>query len=344
MLGGSAGALQALMTLVSSLPPSLPAALAVVIHTPADGEGRLPAILSRLTPVPVAFARDREPVRPGRIAIAPPGCHLLIEQHRYRLSDGPRENGFRPAVDPLFRTAAEHFGNGAIGVILSGALDDGAHGLSVIKAHGGVAIAQHPDDAAVPGMPQSAIAYVDLDHVAAADEIAPLLVAICTQPSLQGARMKATKHRRSAADESPQTIRAMIDRHGLASGLTCPDCGGALWEIIDGKLARYQCHVGHKYSPAGLDEGQWHATEEAVWAAIRMLEEHAELRRRLGRQAAESGLRAVATGYRDTAARAERHAVALQRLIADRGVPTAELRPPPSARRRAGSKPAPLRG
>lgn len=139
------------------------------------------------------------------------------------------------------------------------------------------------------------------------------------------------------------TIPEMIDRHGLASGLTCPDCGGALWEITEGRLTRYQCHVGHKYSPASLDQEQWQAAEGAVWSAIRLFEEHSDLRRRLGRQASENGLHAVATGYRETAARSERHARALQRLVAGHVTPSTGLRRAPRPRR-ARSKPVPSQG
>jgi two-component system chemotaxis response regulator CheB len=185
----------------------LPAALAVVIHSPADAEGYLPSILSRLTPAPVAFCHDGEPIRAGRIVVAPPNRHLLIEGRRYRLSEGPRENGFRPAADPLFRTAAHHFGANAIGVVLSGALDDGTHGLSVIKDRGGLAIAQHPDDAAVPGMPQNAIAHVEIDHVVAASEIAPLIIAACAQNAKRGTKMSASNHTPPAEIENePLTI------------------------------------------------------------------------------------------------------------------------------------------
>jgi len=344
VIGGSAGGLQALISIVSSLPSSIPAALAVVIHSPADADGHLPAILSRSTTVPVAYCRDGDPIQPGRIALAPPDYHLLIEKRRYRLSDGARENGFRPAADPLFRTAAEYFGSSVIGVILSGGLDDGTHGLGAIKARGGLTIVQHPADAVVPGMPHSAMAHVDPDHVAAAVDIAPLIVAACQRHTSQGTRMNTRKTTPLAAETEPTTIPAMIERYGLASGLTCPDCGGALWEIAGDTPVRYQCHVGHKYSPAALDEGQWRAADEAVWTAIRMFEEHAELRRRLGRQAGESGLHAVAMGYRETAATSERHARALQRLVANRVSPLAQPRRPRTVRGPRRSKAAPHRG
>jgi two-component system chemotaxis response regulator CheB len=176
VLGASAGGVEALGQLVSHLPADLPAALLVVLHTPPTRESRLPAILDRAGPLAAAHARDGERIRAGQIYVAPPNYHLTVEHESLRLVQGPTENGFRPAADPLFRTAARAYGARVVGVVLSGALDDGAAGLRAIKQHGGVAVAQDPDEAVVTSMPRSAIRLNHVDHVLPTAEIAALLV------------------------------------------------------------------------------------------------------------------------------------------------------------------------
>ena len=171
VIGASAGGLQALTTVVRSLSDRLPACLLVVLHSASDGSGVLPHIIGRSTALPVAFGKTGDPVAPGRIYVAPPDCHLIVAPSGLRLVHGPRENGFRPAIDPLFRTAARAFGPRVIGVILSGALADGSYGLSVVKHHGGIAIVQDPNDAIVPAMPRNAIEHVDVDHILVARDI-----------------------------------------------------------------------------------------------------------------------------------------------------------------------------
>jgi two-component system chemotaxis response regulator CheB len=176
VIGASAGGVEALSHLVSRLPADLPAALLVVLHTSPTRESRLPTILDRAGALPAAHAQDGTRIRAGRIYVAPPNYHLTVEHESLRLVQGPTENGFRPAADPLFRTAARAYGARVVGVVLSGALDDGAAGLRAIKQHGGVAVAQDPNEAAVAWMPRSAIRLDHVDHVLPTAEIAALLV------------------------------------------------------------------------------------------------------------------------------------------------------------------------
>jgi two-component system, chemotaxis family, protein-glutamate methylesterase/glutaminase len=183
VIGGSAGALQALTNIVELLPPTLPACILIVVHTRAERDGLLPRLLQRRTELPVTFAADGDQLTAGRIYVAPPDRHLLVTSSGLRLVHGPRENGFRPAVDPLFRTAARERGSRVIGVILSGGLSDGTYGLSLIKEHGGVAIVQDPDDATVDGMPRSALASVDVDFVVLAAEIPLIIERVTRQPA-----------------------------------------------------------------------------------------------------------------------------------------------------------------
>jgi two-component system chemotaxis response regulator CheB len=172
VIGGSAGGLQALTKVVAELPPSLAACVLVVLHTSPIGDGVLPGILERATSLPVSTARNHDPIAPGRVYVAVPDFHLIVTSSGLRVVHGPRENGFRPAIDPLFRTAAREYGSRVVGVILSGGLSDGACGLSIVKQHGGATIVQDPGDAIISSMPENAIKAVEVDYVRNASEIA----------------------------------------------------------------------------------------------------------------------------------------------------------------------------
>jgi two-component system chemotaxis response regulator CheB len=180
-IGASAGGVEPLRTLVAALPADFPAAVAIVLHTSPGSPGVLHELLGRVATMPVINAANGTAIHSGRVYVAPPDCHLLVEPGRLRLTRGPRENRFRPAIDPLFRSAAQVYGPAAIGIVLTGSLDDGTAGLWMIKRLGGVAIAQDPDEAMFRSMPESAIRYVDVDHVARLSEIAPLLVRLTTE-------------------------------------------------------------------------------------------------------------------------------------------------------------------
>ena len=186
VLGASAGGIEALRTIVAMLPPDFPAPICVVVHTAPQAPAVLDEILSRAGALAATNATSGEHALPGHIYVAPPDCHLLIEPGTLRVTKGPKENGFRPAIDPLFRSAAQVYGPGAIGVVLSGSLDDGTSGLWTIKRLGGMAIVQDPDEAMFPGMVESAIAHVPVDHVVRLAQLAPLIVGLTT-PAVEAA-------------------------------------------------------------------------------------------------------------------------------------------------------------
>lgn len=307
--------MQALITLVERLPSTLPAAVLVAMHTSTTSNGVLPQILARAGELPVKFAVDGEALQSGRIYVAHPDYHLLATADGLRVLHGPRESGFRPAIDPLFRSAARVYGSRVIGVILSGALSDGVYGLNVIKQHRGVAIVQDPDEAIIPSMPRSALQMVSVDHVLPALAIGEMIEQLSQRTAEREADMAdAGEHEPQLPSEETQ-VSEMEDRYGSASSLTCPDCGGALWEVQDGRVIRYQCHVGHQYSPDGLDEGQRDAVESALWSAVRVLEEHVELKTRMARRAAGNGLSVVAESFHQSAAEAHRQAQSIRALL-----------------------------
>lgn len=280
VVGASAGGVEALRALVSALPRAFPAAVLVVLHVAQAGTSVLPDILQRAATLPVATAADGEPLLRGHVYVAPPGCHLLVDGGNARLTHGPRENGHRPAIDPLFRSAGEAFGPRAAGVILSGMLDDGTAGLHELKARGGVAIVQDPDTAMYAGMPRSAAEHVAVDALLPLPEIGPALVRLAGEPNPdQGGDPVPDEPSSHPADPAG----------GQSTRFTCPDCGGVLFEYDEGSLERFQCSVGHAYSLESLVDGQAQQVEHALWAAVRILEDRAILLRRMVRYSRESG-------------------------------------------------------
>lgn len=289
--------------LARSLPPDLPAAVFVVLHVAPTGKSVLPDILNRANTLPAAHATDGEEIRHGRIYVAPPDNHMLVERDRVRLSRGPRENGHRPAIDPLFRSAARAYEGRVVGVVLSGVLDDGSAGLLRVKVHGGATIVQDPDDALYPAMPEHAIAHVDPDRVLALAQIGEAIVGLSKESAADG------RASREASVTNPYPERP---EDGSPSGLTCPECGGALWEVDDHGILRFACHVGHAYSTSSILAEQGEAVEGAVWAALRTLEERASLCRRL---ALRLEGKSSATRFGARAAEAEHHAGLLRDVI-----------------------------
>jgi two-component system chemotaxis response regulator CheB len=297
------------------LEADLPAALFVVLHVPATAVSMLPEILSRAGPLPANHAHDGERIHPGQIYVAPPNHHLLIRDGSVRLSVGPRENRHRPAIDPLFRSAARTFGRRVIGVVLSGSLDDGSSGLKAIKARGGLAVVQDPDDALIDSMPRAACEAVAPDEVLPAARIGVAINRLVRTPA-------AGEERPVDRELELETRIAEVDigilngeeHPGTPASLACPECGGTLWELQEGELLRYRCRVGHAFTAAFLHEEQADQLEEALWAALRTLEEQASLARRMATHAVERQLPMSVARYE------EQEREALHRAALVRGV------------------------
>jgi two-component system chemotaxis response regulator CheB len=285
VVGFSAGGIPPLRQMVADLPVDVAAALFVVHHFPSHGISALPDILARASRLPAAQAIDGDQIRPGHIYVARPDQHLLLRDDTVRLTRGPRENGHRPAVDPLFRTAARCCGPRVIGVILSGTMDDGTAGLGAIKAAGGIAVVQDPESCAYPGMPASAIEHVEVDYIVPPEELGALIDRLAREPAPSPARQLAPEDEidRAAPEPAAAGTAALRGKNppGRPSSLSCPDCGGVLWESEHGSLLHFRCHVGHGYSEESLLAMQSEALETALWSALRALEEKADLSRRL---------------------------------------------------------------
>jgi two-component system, chemotaxis family, protein-glutamate methylesterase/glutaminase len=303
VIGASAGGLVVLQQLMATLPRDFQASVFIVVHVSPDYPSMLAGILDYAGPLPVEDARDREPVLPGRVSVAPPDHHLVLEEGQMRLSRGPRENRFRPAVDVLFRSAARAYGPRVIGVILSGGLDDGVAGLYAIKQRGGRAVVQDPREALHSSMPRAALAAVAVDHVTRSERLAPLLVELCQERVDPSAVAPVSRQMelevRTALEDSALEMRIM--EVGELSPLTCPECHGALLRFMDGTRSRFRCHTGHAFSLDTLLVGLTTGIEEALWSAIRGIEESEILLVHMAEHYATAGEPAVAAQLRQKA-------------------------------------------
>jgi two-component system chemotaxis response regulator CheB len=274
-MAASAGGVEALRRVVAGLPADFPAAICVVLHISATSRSLLAPILDRDGPLPAVVAFDGAPLRPGTIYVAPADQHLLIRRDAVELSRGPKENGVRPAADPMFRSLAAAWGDRAVAVVLSGALDDGAAGAAVVAAAGGTVVVQDPAEALAPGMPASAIAAAPA-RVVLVDEVADVLTGLLAAPAPNPGGQSAMS---AAPDPIPEA--GPVRPEGPASGFTCPECSGALWEVQEGEVVRYRCRVGHSYSEEAMVEAQGASVEAALWTALEVLEERGELLTRM---------------------------------------------------------------
>lgn len=291
VIGASAGGVEALTKLVRALPRGYTGSLFVVLHISPEGPSVLHEILNRAGPLQASPATDGELPKPGHIYVAPPNTHLLIDDAgRTALSTGPKENGHRPAVDPLFRSAAAVYGQRAVGVVLSGSRDDGTAGLRAVKEAGGLAVVQDPNDALAPSMPLSAIEHVQVDAVRSVGDIAALLVRLASVEAVipesgNGSRENGEAAAAADAREPDRMHSTSPLGPGNSSGLTCPECSGALWEVRDEALIQYRCRVGHVYSLESMLSEQARSVEAALWAGVAALEERAQLMRRIADRA-----------------------------------------------------------
>ncbi len=293
VVGASAGGVETLCQLVCGFPPDLLASVFIVLHVPAHGKSVLPRILNRVmekqhgkSSLQARHPNDGELIKPGQIYVAPPDRHLLIKDSCIHLARGPRENSHRPAVDPLFRTAARTYGSRVVGVVLSGLLDDGTAGLAAIKQRGGIAIAQDPEEALYSGMPRSAFENVDVDYILKVADISKTLTHLASEPFLKS-EVQVPQQMDMEASIAQFDLDTMqnTQRPGTPSGFACPECSGALWELHDGKLIRFRCRTGHAYSINSLLAEQTDALEVALWSALRALEEKAALTERMATRA-----------------------------------------------------------
>lgn len=320
-VGASAGGVEALTALASGLPEGLDAAVAVVLHLHPTAESRLARILDRAGPLPASKAEDGDELLPGRIYVAPPDHHLLVRPGRCSVVRGAHENGVRPSIDVLFRSAASAFGPRAIAVVLSGARDDGVAGASAVGRHGGCVIVQDPEEAVFPSMPAETVAR---DHP---DQVLPLAR---VADAVAGAVSRLSKEvgvSDNGADEMHlETEYATLDADilerdgppGDVSPFSCPACGGVLWQVEDGELLRFRCRVGHAFSAEGALDAEGEEIETALWTALRALQERAHLSTRIAGRMERTGAERSRKRFEDLAREAHEQADLIRRVLVGR--------------------------
>lgn len=312
VIGASAGGVEALQELVQGLPANYPGTIFIVVHT---GPGSiLPEILTRAGKLSAVGAEHNTRYEPNSIYVAPPNRHLVIYDGVMHLEAGARENGSRPAIDPLFRSAARTHRGRVVGVILTGSLDDGSAGLFAVKARGGIAIVQDPAEAAAPDMPLNAMRNVQPDYCIPVAGIAPLLVKLAAEEASNGSTPVQVNPRLEPFVDPPNIIQEPPPNETQIS-LTCPECSGALYEQRDGQVVNFRCHVGHSFSPETLTEGHKEALERALWTAVRTLNERVTMHRQFLRRNRNRGEELIFKRFEESVVAAERDVELLREII-----------------------------
>ena len=324
VVGASAGGIEALQILVRGLPKSFHASVFVVLHTAASSPNTLHKILERAGPLPASTAAHWESIKPGHIYVAPADHHLLLERSGYlRVTRGPKENRFRPAIDALFRSAAHAFGRRVVGVILTGFLDDGTAGLWSIKERGGIAVVQHPEDAVAPSMPLSALRYVEVDRCLPLNEIPPLLVQLTSAPVEEkgGKPMSEELETEVKIAREDNARESGIMNWGHPSIFACPECHGVLLQLKEGSNLRFRCHTGHAYSIETLLAEFGEKTETVLWNVVRSLDETVLLLRRMAEQLDQHEHKPAADALREKALRAQAQADVVRNAVLQQAQP-----------------------
>jgi two-component system chemotaxis response regulator CheB len=298
-IGTSAGGVEALLYLVKHLPKAFPASILVTIHLPSQGKSALDEILTRVGPLSAQFANDGEVLRKGHIYIAPQDRHLLLDGNRLSLGIGPRENNSRPAIDPMLRSAAVCCCARAIGVVLTGTLGDGASGMWALERCGGITVVQDPNDAAYSEMPQNVINRAKPDHIVKLWAIPALLENLVHQPAGQPSPVPYSLKYEVEVARTGRTVLESMDHLGKRSVIACPDCGGVTWEIDEGDIKRFRCHVGHTCTAETMNFALDENLRRALASAQRALEERVALARKLEKQAVDSGHRLLTETWTD---------------------------------------------
>ncbi len=291
VIGASRGALPVLRKLVAGLTPDLDATVCIVLRI-GRHHSILPELLSRAGPLRATHPQQGERMERGRIYVAPPDRHMVVRDGQFRLLDTAAENFARPAADPLFRSAAAEYRKRVVGVVLSGDLDDGAAGLAAIRARGGYALVQRPDDAEAPSMPRSALAAAGADAVASPDDLPQVLHAAVRGAEPREERPMTNRpdlDREAQLGESLTVSPEQLDEIGERSALTCPSCNGVLWRMHDERPLRYRCHTGHAFSSLTLEEASEQSVDDAIWSAIRAVHERIIFARERQRWAERAG-------------------------------------------------------
>lgn len=316
VVGASAGGIDAIRSLLTTLSADFPAAILIVLHVGERSPAMLAKMFSKAGVLPAKYAGDGDPVVLGEVRIAPSGTHLIVEPGVMRLVRGPKENHSRPAIDPLFRSAAWAYGPRVIGVLLSGMLNDGSAGLWDIKTCGGLAVVQDPNDAGYGDMPRNALEHLPVDHCVPIDEMGALLARLVREPVSPETTFPVPEQIKIEARMAQMKDNdiALMHQIGKLSPFTCPSCSGALWEINDTNVLRFRCHTGHAYTAESLSDDQADSTENALYAAVRALEEKGRLAQAIADRSRDQRP-ALAESFDQTARESVRNAEQIRGLL-----------------------------
>ncbi|MEH2406629.1 chemotaxis protein CheB [Nostoc sp.] len=320
VIGTSAGGLKVLGAILGAVPADINAVFFIVQHLAADKPSILPEILTDVGSLPASHPVDGESIKTGRIYIAPPDYHLLVNEGLMRVVRGPQENRFRPAIDTLFRSAARAYGTRVVGVVLTGYLDDGTVGLQAIKKRGGVAIVQDPKEAEYPSMAKSALRYVKVDYCLPLAEIPDLVVRLSKEPPAQEEAYPVTEEieiesRIAEQQMNTQELLENVEVIGTRTTYTCPECNGSIWQIGKGEPLRFRCHIGHSFTASVFLSEQTQNLENALWSAVRAMEEKVTFSRQMAERMRNYNLANAVTKYEDHAMNLDKEVSLIRDII-----------------------------
>jgi two-component system, chemotaxis family, protein-glutamate methylesterase/glutaminase len=313
VMGGSAGAAEAVAQILQALPADFPAAVLVALHLAPTSHEWLASVLRRDSRLPVTSPTGEQSIEAGRVYAARPDHHLIVKDGRVLTNRGPHENLWRPSIDVLFRSAAVAYGNRAIAVLTSGELDDGTSGLQAIKACGGTTVVQNPDGAPFPAMLQTALANVIVDHSPSLRDIPQLLVRLVREPLGPAVAIPESLRKEARMVEAPESAPRLMLEGGPPIELSCPECGGPVWrDKSDG--AQLRCLVGHAFHLKSFASDTDERIDRTLWAAIRMFEQRVNISRMLAQQERSQGREKRAQLYDARAEESHDHAQRLREL------------------------------
>lgn len=316
VVGTSAGGRGALAELVTQLPQHLDTAIFIVMHLSNTEIGNfLSSRLQRYTSIPCSLAEEGRQIAAGHIYVAPIDYHLIIKKGYMKVTNGPRENRWRPSIDVLFRSAAATYGERVIGIVLTGMLDDGTAGMLAIKKSGGTCIVQDPEEAEYPDMPNSVLQNMQADYVLPLSQMGFILADLVKHKELKGIPVPPEVTMEAAIAEKAVMGINEVNQLGKQTLYTCPDCGGVLWEIKEHDFHRYRCHAGHAYTQQDLLKRQTENLENTLWVALRLMEERENLLRKIGEEERRKGFSTLSQTHEQRADELKVHIQVLKKEL-----------------------------
>jgi two-component system, chemotaxis family, protein-glutamate methylesterase/glutaminase len=315
VIGASAGGMMAVTELLSQFKEDINAAVLVVLHNNSklSGESTLERIQQNSN-LPCRFPKNEELIKRGYVYVAPPNLHILVDGNKIKLGPGPKENRWRPSIDVLFRSAAVMYNSRVVGVILSGMMNDGTAGMDAIHRCGGTCIVQDPNEAEYPDMVLSALDAVEVNYCLPLEQMGDVIAEIVNSEPVVSEVPEELQKENSIAERIASAIKE-VKSVGEKSEYICPDCGGGLWQIVNGNIVRFRCHTGHVFDQNELLIRQSESLENTLWTALRMMEERKLLLERMASQEKSKGWKRTAVDKEDRATDLQEHIERLKQIL-----------------------------